>query len=522
MYSIPVTILSRDNRKNLRTSNLGYVIAAGTAFDFTRNFPVLMKEPRWNPYAHFLIIVKHLETIDLTSIFNVLLNNHVNNVIVIRGNNDAHIYTYNPFDNYNCGKKYDEIIEFGKCLTARVSDFFPEKLVTGLRNCTFKATTAHWPPYAFDPKISGNSVIGAEQYAMKIISDLEQFKVKYTKSISGEEFSTIADNMSALGNLYMLQEKKADFLFGGMLLLHFRADAFAFLAGHVPFIDDVRIFVKRADIVPYWKNVFLEFKTSVWILLIVTFIGYFVSVAAILRVKDKTTLFLVMIDLFFLHGSKMISKSRGIFILWVFFAYLISTYYQSSLVSIITNPYKNYQISTNEDLIDYKLEPCLSTVIQKYIYVMQNLSSELTYKDNCNGLLESIKSISQSHKKYTICVLSMYLYNKHLFYDEGGEELIYAFKRPLNSIIFSIYLNKGFPLLHKLEMYTIRLRENGLINKYIDQLYETRISKSINLTRATIHHSQVLFPWYILVVGSVVSTGIFLLEIFSKKKPRTM
>ncbi|XP_046962193.1 uncharacterized protein LOC124531725 [Vanessa cardui] len=508
-----ISVVSRTTKTKLAVPNESYLVTAGNTYDFKNTFANLVREPSWSPQARYLIIIKNIPTEDLKVIFDFLLKVHIINVIVMNESNSL-LYSYNPFKNYSCGNRYDRIIEYGKCSESRNKNLYPYKLVTGLRNCTLRVKCVHWPPYGMDPVNNSLSMFGVEQYVLVVLGELENFKLDFSYSYDdSEKFTVIDKNLSVIGPLNTLQSGVNDLMIGGMLLTHQRVMVFDYIEGHLAFVEDVRFQVKKATAVSPWKNLYLEFSTVVWITLFFSFILYFLFFIVVIRPKDIGVLFLKMLAPMFLVSSKIKGScfTRYLFIAWVWFAYLVNSYYQSSLVSLMADPVMSYQISNEKDIIKYNLKPCISDVMREFSLSVENSTFDRKQNKHCDKFLKSMRTVSRDGDKYTVTLHSVYAYNKHSFYDETGNPMIYTFNRPLSKIIYAIFMYKGFPLLERLRLHTLRLKENGLIQNYLGYLYwKNNLKYSF---AENVRKSNIAIPWYVLMCGYSTSVVVFVIEI---------
>ncbi|KAM3958486.1 uncharacterized protein ACR2FA_007508 [Aphomia sociella] len=510
---IHVSILSSTYLKRAKriVKNEGYIIFVGQAKDLIEKFIYLTQEPHWNPSARFLILIKSIDR-KLEDIFDLLLKFHVIDAVVLNGTSDYGLYTYNPFENYACGKRFDRIIHYGKCRDTTATDLFPNKLITGLRNCTFNVAASHFPPYAIDPHRNISELTGIEEYMLNVISEIEHFTINYIYSDDAEDFPTVKEDMSAVGGLGLLQNNKVDIIIGGMMLLQSRAEAFNYIYTHLAYTDDFRFLVKKSKDVSVWKNVYLEFQPVVWMLLLLTFVVYSIFFFALFPVKDRNSIMLKMWDSLFQHGYVIRGRfvMRGFFIVWIWFAYLVNSYYQSSLVSLSTHPAHEYQISTEADLHTFNLKPCISPVVLSFMLVegmplYDNMNTE------CNSYMRSIELVGQEDGMFTIIMNNIYLYNKYNFFDEWGESFVYSFSRPLSKMIYGVYFYKGFPMQDRLQSLTLRLRENGLLKKKTHDLYYEQTIK--HYFRQKPLQWFIIIPWYIFTFGVCLSVAVFALEL---------
>lgn len=506
-----VSMVIRKADSHFEIPNEGYLITAGNTSDFIQNFRFLINEASWKPSKKFIIVIELLHENKLRDIFNELLKVHVVNAIVISKNGD--IYSYNPFENYACGRYFERIISYGSCHNPTVDNLFPNKLVTGLRNCTFRATVPHIPPYTIKPKHRNSSVQGSEQYAFQIMADLEQFKINYTYSDFAEKVSIIDENMTAKGSFLVIQKNQSDALFGFTMLTNTRADAFDVLYGHLAYTDELKIVVRKAGFVPTWKNIYLEFNSTVWVLLGISFIACAFFITILSRSDDKISIVFKMLDCLLLHGFSMRCKFavKMVIIVWVWFAYLMNSFYQSSLVSLTTNPIKEFQVSTEQDLVKFQFEPCVSYAMRTFLSSVSNLTFE--YNHDCQLMLQSIDTVGNTDGLYSVVPESIFNYDRHLFYDKSGKIKIHDFAKPINKIIYGIFLYKGFPNVEKLRDYSFRISESGLMKRYNALLYYYQ-RKYHRVEVDSSFKARLVVPWVVLAIGAIIATASFVLEVF--------
>ena len=511
-----VPLLTKTNLLSKSSLDESYLVVAENVTNFYHIISFLVKEPSWNPNGRFLILIGNIKD-DMRFFFDILLKHHILDVLLLSNFINPDLYTYNPFENYGCGRRYDRIIELGKCIEAENLNLYPKKLLTALENCVMQIVSPHWPPYTITPQKIVKTQMGIEEYIFKEISILEKFSINFTFTDDAETFTMINNDMSAVGPLYSLQEGKADIIMGGMILTHPRAKAFNYIYGHLSFVEDIRFQVQKSSAVPSWKNMYLEFHSIVWTLFILTFATFFIIFIILVKPKDKGQVILKMFAYLFLNGRKIGGNcfTKFLFIIWIWFAYLINTYYQSSLVSLITNPLLNYQVSNEKDIENFYLKPCVSIGMRKYLLSVENISLEKLERDGCESMLKSIKAVSETNDIYTVVLHSVYKYNEYKFFDDWGDPLVYTFKQPLSKVVYAIYVNKGFPMLERLRLQAIRLRENGLIDHYTQKMHwhNNRNYHFVEKTRKL----YIIVPWYILAGGYGLSTAVFFLEILIKK-----
>lgn len=511
--NVNVTFISRTPHVRLSKYNHIYLIHARGINDFAENFHHLTKEKDWNPRSKFLIIVNDIVG-DLRAIFDELLKYHATNALVVEGRESMNMYTYEPFENFGCGKRYDDIVYFGKCLQPNVGNLFPDKTKTGLRNCTFNVESAHWPPFATDP----NRVIvrGVEQAVLKFLAESEHFNINYTYVDNAEIFSLVQSDMTAIGPLQKLQDNEVDMNIGGMLLVASRTEAFDYIWSHM-MTDEIIVLVQKSRELAAWKYIYIEFPASVWALLIIAFLVYSVLMIFVFKVKDRGSFTIKMFDTLLSHGIQAKFPTnvllRLVLLHWIWFAYLIGLHYQTSLTSLTTHPLHVYQISDTEDLRTYKIKSCVSQVMHSVLSAEQLTFEEYennSYTRGCTKYLESISTVSETDEAFTVSFSASYLFYKNEFCDVAGCKL-YTFKQPLNMVLHSMYLYKGFPMLDELHLRTLRFRENGMVEKCLDVIYTSR--ELNNKVHMESFKSLFVIPWYIVIFGTGSAFFAFVIEL---------
>jgi hypothetical protein len=487
-HLIPLT--NRQPYINVTTFNGAYLILAKSVPVFVNKFLGVVRQSKWNPRVRFLLIIESFDMQEIRNVFDQFLMHHVVNVHVLDGST-LELYTYNPFEEYGCGRRYDQVVYNGECVKEVINELYPPKFTSGLRNCSFNVVaSSNWPPYSVDLESQNNGVEqtkGIEQFLVESFSELEHFNINYIY-IDGDHYSMVSANMSASGSLGRLQNNEAVMHIGGMLLSSKRIDAFDSIYSHVIY-DDAIVF--------------------------------YLMLLCMFNVSDKIGFALKLMDALFLHAFK-IPRNYGIrmfCLTWFWFGYLMNTYYQSYMTSLSVYPLREYQVSTEEDLDSHNFKRCISDSMQTMLIDASaaNFYHHEALNDKCSSMMDSIATVSRTNEVYTTTLLSAYIYHQ---YELGNNsENLYEFKKPLFNLIYGIYLYKGFPLLDKFHTYTLRLKENGVIDKYITDIF------IMNSIRAKVYAQQERFsrfiiPWQVFMCGSGLALFVFILELINGNKHR--
>lgn len=517
-----LSILNRKPFTKMSIPNSGYLIYAQTADDFLTRFWYLRTEKMWMPYAPFLIVVQVLDVTALPDIFQELLKAHVKDVIILDGST-IESYTYDPYENNGCGKSFDKIINFGKCLTEMPPGHFRKQLEYRLQNCTLKVAITHWPPYGVDPTKSQIKVTGSDEYLFTLIAEHEQMKVdiRYVDDIA-DQVSAVNSDMIANGPLRWLQTNEYDVVTGGVALLLNRVAAFDYIYAHSAYDDEISIIVRQASDVPSWKILFLVFTPLVWLLLLLSFVAVVMFVICITKPKDHAFIILNLFENLIQHSCRIqkTHKTELVLIFWIIFASLITTYYSSDLFSFTTRPISDYQIDKVSDLKKYQVQPCVSTAMQQIQQVASlnalNISESIARNPGCEKMRDSLSTVSKSHPLhyYTMVPYCLYYFDRYQYFDKNGKSLLYSFRQSFTKMVYASYLAKGFPLNERFNLFSLRVREAGLTKKLWDD-YEYAQKKYNNVTQQ-VARPQFYLPMFIIVFGWIISTICFIAEVLVK------
>ncbi|XP_038214548.1 uncharacterized protein LOC119834284 [Zerene cesonia] len=453
-----------------------YIIFAKDSKTFSRSYIKLTRATSWDPNAKIVIVMKYLSYSDIKEIFDLLLELHVVNVLLLNDTATVDLFTYNPYENYRCGRQYDRIIAFGQCIgQSEDKDLFYNKLITGLNRCTFRVTYTHFPPHAIDPSSSEFSLPGMNQYILSIIADKENFTINDTYKYNADEFSIIVNGSIAVGPLRALQTNKTDVVVGVMLLTGPRSRVFSYISDNYISIDYIVIQVARAQ-AGELSNILDEFRGIVWLSLLLVFVLYSALFLLINRNESKGVILLKLFGYLLLQSSQIRggNKSRFVLIFWIVFAYLMNCYYLSNLVSFMTNPILEYQLASDKDIKSHNLKPCISRSVRHIVYNILNFTYPNADEKKCDDELESIRIVRRERNKFTVSLLSMYKYYETDLYDAHGKPTLYTISPPITKIIYATYLFKGFPMHSKLQEYYLRVGEVGLLSHHLSRLQAER------------------------------------------------
>ncbi|KAJ2952032.1 hypothetical protein O0L34_g4293 [Tuta absoluta] len=219
-----------------------------------------------------------------------------------------------------------------------------------------------------------------------------------------------------------------------------------------------------------------------------------------------------MWDSLFLHGFGAHCKCglRIFIIIWIWFTFLINAFYQSNLMSLTTHPSKDYQISTEEDLHRAHLRPCITSAMTNFLQSFADMKFDGD-KHECTDMVLALEKVGKSYEVYTIMSYKLYKYNMPLFSSDDVQ--LYHLREGVMDTIFALFLYKGFPWLPRLEYRALQLKENGLIQRHAKNIYYYHQVKYLSEKPERKRKSRAIVPWELLLVGCVIATFVFIIEI---------
>lgn len=479
----------------------------------------LKKNINWNPRARFLI--GYVGSENITIFFELSWSYFVLNINLI--SNNGSIYTYFPYNNGLCGN----IIKSEYLLTCDVNNLAPyfSKIPSNLYGCEFRIMPYPMIPYIMNisaPKTEPN-LAGLEVTIMDTLAKKINFSVVYIPcfhNLWGYKDSSGVYTMM-FGSLY---NNETDIIMG---MTYANASHVVDFDGSYIYLQDFpEWWVPTAMPAAQWKNLTAIFDARVWL---VMFVAFFINSLMwwIFGRKNESTNFNDLTLCFMnslytlLQGSikhPRTLKLRIIFICWLVTCLLIFAAHQSSLVSILTTPIFDHQISTVEELL------------QSSLPFGFYLSAALAFEEKNNWIAEQIL------KKHEICPLSLYCLNRtaydrnfaflrngrnakyfipRLYTFPNGRSMITGLDIRGPGIWVRLHTAKGLPILEKLNHYLMLLQSNGLIAKWdLDTNFKAlKLENDDSHQPLNVYHLQAAF--LIFVFGATLSAFIFLLEICS-------
>lgn len=500
-----------------------YITSMKDFSEFQPSFKNLTRDKEWNPDAQFIILIYELNITERNDVFKFLMMLNVFNVfLVTKSENNVEVNTYNPFDNNACGRSFNEVKNINNCddIDSIKTDY--RHIEIRLRNCTINIVGIEDIPNFIYPtnklySFIGKYIEGIEQYMLSNIAKQENLTLNYTLAESGN-FGMIMPNWTVTGALGYLDNNTVDIAVGGFLVLKNRMDLFDCIWGYsytsfylfTPVIDDA-----------IWKKVYQPFSVTTWILIFVSFclvtiVSKFSNKYFAKIFKNKNCLALTFWGYFFGNvNSKLIrtKKLRIILILWIWFTFFVTSFYNTAFYSLLTAKSKENFNYFNKTLKSLPFKPCISENIRDFFLFRYNITLPGETNDKCNTTEMALNTVANSKKFYALEKKYSYDIREFQFIDEEGNRKLDAI-RYTGFLNCAIYIRRGYPLQEKLRRYARYHRESGIL-KYHRRLifhrhdYLKKLGPSfitLDLDNFKIHFGVLFFGYIVSFISFVIET----------------
>lgn len=376
-----VILNSKSNLKNYGLFNM-YIFAINHTGEIINIFAKLNEYPSWNTRKRHFILVANKD-IFAKELFEECWKYYIYNVIALSVLKNE-IYTYFPYDkNASCG---NNIIPFllGKCKNTLLNALFPEKVIN-LEKCKIKLLALNRAPFVlnYSYSVENPNTQGYEVTLVNLIAKKLQITPVHVNN-PHKDIGNIYLNRTKTYMLKDLFERKADVLYGGAF-------------GNAKFVMDfdytvcysihnMNWWVPTAEEMPKWKNLARLFNCWVWVAIFVTTLlqGILFNIISLFQHQvnhhqDYIIYFFTSLRILLQMSVATVPATRVFkfqFIIWFFTSLLIYTAYQSQLISVLTTPIFEKQISSVDDIftsgIQYGFYDNIATVFNSNVSAVEN------------------------------------------------------------------------------------------------------------------------------------------------------
>lgn len=493
-----------------------YFILTSTVENYKIFLHLFYRTDAWNPRATFFVV--YLGNEDTIKLVQLSWKYYTLRTYIL--DKTLKVQTYFPFQSEKCGEPLEAEVVY-QCgnrqfLTQNLTH--TSNLPIKFNNCPFRVEALKVVPYVISTYGEGER--GFEVQILEQIanySNISLIFLNHTHETWGFRDATHYDNM-----FKDILDKKTDAIAG---MVTPSAPSRLFDKTIVHGFDTSKYFVPAGKQIVAWKHFLMIFDYKVWILVLViinvtsmalwgggmlthTPEGYDRLDYCLLQILRATVSVIPRLPraLYF----------RCITFLWFSSVIILSTTYQSKLLTFLVKPAFEEEITSFKQLVE-------SNLILKGHYtelrLMQHSEPEVYRKvlhrwENCtlaslNCTIQTIENrdsaFAQSER------ITNYLVQKY-YGDKNKKSKLKGLNDKVYSYKVCFYLDLGSPYYERFNNIISRLAESGLIEKWVVYLETTqpRISAD-EFIRLNIYH--LLLAFQILAIGQILAFCVFLAEL---------
>jgi hypothetical protein len=526
--------------------------------------------PFWNPRGRLIVTVlgRNFTAVDkvpeeqplIQSIFGELWENDVVDAIMLTPNVKAHtpsaatldVHTWFPFAKDHCRGPVVRTVILDQCAMNGEGQFdknanlFPDKM-SNFHGCVVTASTFPYVPYVFPMKERDSNIThysdGLEINVLQSIATALNFKVKFLpeNEHNVSKWQGLSDEVS---------RKESDLGFAAMPHTVHAIGNRDHSVGYLK--ETIRWFGPQAKASAHWKSPVTMFKPLMWLLLLIVYIISSLIFCLLANVKNTvkehasyTNAPVCCLQTFsIMLGVAVCARPntrylRLFFILWVFYCLLINTAYQSSLISVLTQPQFEPAVGTVDELLDSEMSFGFVWRFNLWYNDTEDMKSEVLINNYipCRDLDLCLKRIA-SKQDFAICGgESHLLYLSQTQYCVSGVPQFLPFKDEVTSFLVTMFFRVGSVFLESFNKAIYRVTESGIVQKFWTDIKLNHIGNiqedgngvdewdadghGSDAEVLTVHHLQGAFVLQLLGLAFGISAFIIEIICFKFKKPRS-
>ncbi|XP_055910409.1 uncharacterized protein LOC129944770 [Eupeodes corollae] len=462
---------------------------------------------------------------ELLKILDYCWKHYIINVIVIveQSSEVLNFYTYFPFSKLKCRNTEPVLInQFKNGVPTNVygtNHIFPNKL-ENLQGCLLIAALWNVPPYLrIVPNRTGlDQFVGIEGNMLKAIAKTLNFSLGYITPPNDEERGIIFPNGTTSGATKLIEERKADLSFGCFRYSMARAKV---MSAASPYYQTwvVSVVLKSPFKYTPIEILVFPFTSSTWISLL-AFFGVIISFRLLAIYYHKVLgPLLVKITVSQLVsnflGGPMANLPKGNFIrcmlmLWVIFAFIIRSAYQSLLFTLLQHSLYKKPPKTLKELVDldytfvlnkstfYFVKDMLEIEQAQYIFP----ESPLTFIEHNSGKFAAI--MPQDFVRYFVMTYSK-------------RETFHILSDKVVALYNTMYFSKHSYLIDRFRGILKYVGSSGLINVWYSQNMHTSYFDAVKYDKEALKLNNLKGAFDVYLVLLLVAFVVFLVELLSKR-----
>lgn len=501
---------------NLECTPTSYVIVLADFYNYEGILKGFYGSQLWNPRAKFFVI--HNGTGKVRDLFKVSWEYFLLNLIIL--DQSRKIYSYSPFENGACGNyhSYREVYNCDINLYPTMHLLFRGKLPKVFNGCPVRVLPIKVEPHVIDIKSTTPGIEISLLKEIAIRSNLSLILIENNFTDWGHKFP---DGTYSL--MYHELSKKNTDVVVGMVVTN--ASFYYDFDGTVVYNQDlVTFFVPTAQMIDGWRNFIHVFDNGVWastcVTLLVVPLSWWILGKTIKGPHALGSLvdciFRTFEILFTAYGVRFKKTLlRYLFWTWCVTCLILSSAYQTKLISFLTKPAYEHQMTTFAEMVDSQLPyggfPLLKSLMNEsgnevFLKVFRNwISCPLT-----------IECVNRTAEKRDFAVFKStkiinYLMPRLYTYPDGRKKL-YKLKDVITVYQIHMRMIRGLPYYETFNQLILKIVENGLFSKWSADLESAKKYKVFNeFKQLSVGHLKIIFMVY--MIGNFLAFITFLLEI---------
>nr|AMM70663.1 ionotropic receptor 87a [Heliconius melpomene rosina] len=539
-YSIMVKNAFRQhaNASHFPEKAKNYLMILKKKFELLNHLIQLSGLPSWNPLAKAIIYYR-LKTGEKGEDVSKAFINELRHYKLLKSiafiyspvTDEVTSYSWTPYDSKNCAGKCKHVYVLDVCKNNNIRqlevqrDMFP----LDLKGCPLITYAIISEPYVMPPERKVANTMwndayefqkGGEINLVKIISQFTNMSLIIRMSEKVENWGEIYPNGTAGGGYGLLMNDSVDLLIGNIEVTRKTRKLFHPTISYTQ--DEMTWCVPKARQAVTWDNLIIIFQWTTWLatfssVLVMGLIFHYLHYQENRDTKWPTYSILMTLCMLLGWAAKFDAKSSQFRILmfgWLCFALNMGITYESFLRSFLMHPRFDKQISSQSELIDSGI-PLGGRQIYRAYFETNNASSFYLYrKYNSTTFAEGIRRAALSRN---FGVVASRKQAEYMDQELGkGAGLIYCFPESDNLYKYGVVLlfRKWFPMLARFNNIIRSVSENGLIDKWNEELFIHRISSDGTGTIMPLSIQHLLGAFMLIGILYGVSVAVFLFEIF--------
>lgn len=508
-----------------------YIIQIRNYREAYQNFKNLQSYKSWNPFAKFAVIsASSFSENNFKSAARIVKDMWMfkitNAVILLPDPTNTSVYdifSWFPYREGKCGVVFKEVKLIDKCAFGNFylrADWYPNKIPKNLHHCQVKVRTIIWPPFVGKPsrKVLGTHnqyefKYGIEIKLMNTIAETANFYVNYTISDRPQDWGKLFRNGTSSGLFKSLLDEEVDV---GLCALGATALRHQFLDASETYIQEALTFcVPHGLRLPTWKKMVAVLQINTWMLCLLCIILITIaSVSLSYFEKTESAIYRNVLDclqntIAMIIGSSVKTPPRSgsvrlVIMLWIIFCLHLNIVYRTTLISLLTSPSYETELSTAEEILRSNLTIYTLPNFKRFFGVEGSASIVSMIKKrwvDCNDIKWCLDKVALERNSVMLTPRLYMQYIINRYKTKNGDPLMYCFKDSLVTFPVEMLMGKGFHLKNRIKVLVSRIVPSGLIPMWTKTAFEhswkeTIVSESLTGEKLTMQHLQGVFIIY--------------------------